>query len=72
MVRFMRITPKFQGGMIKLRNGLHPLLRRGGGASHSMIRPPTGPFKKITLTSAVSGGAVSGKKQTYTKLKYLI
>ena len=70
MVRFMKITPKFHGGMIKTLRGLKPLMRRGG--SLSVIRPPTGPFKKMALASV--GGAVSssGKKQTYTKLKYLI
>lgn len=78
MVRFMKINPKFRGGMIKTMAGLRPLLRniRGSG-----VRPPIGQFKRITLNTPVmvaesvaeiEGSGTKSKKQTYRKLKFSI
>jgi hypothetical protein len=75
MVRFMKINPKFKGGMIKTMKGLRPLIRKGVQAIRgSGVRPPIGQFKQLSMSSTVkpvmSGEGV--KKQTYTKLKFLI
>lgn len=80
MVRFMKINPKFRGGMIKTMSGLKPLLRNIRGAG-SGVRPPIGQFKRITLNTPVrvaesvaeiEGSGAKSKKQTYRKLKFSI
>lgn len=75
MVRFMKIHPKFKGGMIKTMKGLRPLLRNVRGAG---VRPPIGQFKRITLNTPVKvvesvaelEGSGAKPKQTYRKLKF--
>lgn len=75
MVRFMKINPKFRGGMLKTMKGLKPLLRNVRGAG---VRPPIGQFKRITLNTPVKvvesvaelEGSGTKPKQTYRKLKF--
>lgn len=78
MVRFMKIHPKFKGGMIKTMKGLRPLSRNVRGSG---VRPPIGQFKRITLNTPVrvaepvvelEGSGSKPKKQTYRKLKFSI
>ena len=64
--------------MIKTMKGLRPLIRRAIRGS-GVIRPPIGMFKQLTVSSGVkedkpeiSGEGVKSKKQTYTKLSFLI
>lgn len=70
MVRFMKINPKYRGGMIKGLKGLRPLIRRVG----SGVRPPIGQFKQLSISGEgakpVSSG--EGTKKKLTKLKFLI
>jgi hypothetical protein len=74
MVRFMKINPKFRGGMLKTLKGLKPLIRRD--VSGSGVRPPIGAFKQLAMSSDMSGGKVKAekKKQSYgvKPLKFLM
>jgi hypothetical protein len=74
MVRFLKINPKFKGGMIKTMTGLRPLIRRAIRGS-GVVRPPTVQFKQLSMSSTVKP-AMTGEgvksKQSYTKLKFLI
>ena len=75
MVRFMKINPKFNGGMIKTMKGLRPLIRKGGQAIRgSGVRPPIGQFKQLSMSPTVKPVMSSEgvKKQNYTKLKFII
>lgn len=75
MVRFMQTYAKHRGGMIKTLKGLRPLIRKGVQAIRgSGVRPPIGQFKQLSMSSTVKP-AMTGegvKKQSYTKLKFLI
>ncbi len=71
MVRFLKINPKYRGGMIKGLKGLRPLIRRVAGAG---VRPPIGAFKQLSMSSAKveSTGEGAKPKKPLTKLKFLI
>jgi hypothetical protein len=76
MVRFMKINPKYRGGMVKGLKGLRPLIRRVG----SGVRPPIGQFKQLSMSAtvrpakvdSVSSGEGAKTKKPLTKLKFLI
>jgi hypothetical protein len=77
MVRFLKINPKYRGGMIKGLKGLRPLIRRVGAG----VRPPIGQFKQLSMNSTVrpakvdsvsSGEGAKPVKRPLTKLKFLI
>ncbi len=75
MVWFMKINPKYRGGMVKSIRGLRALNRRVG----SGVRPAIGQFKQLSISSTVAKPAkvesVSsgvGAKKPLTKLKFLI
>jgi hypothetical protein len=72
MVRFLKINPKYRGGMVKSMKGLRAInLRAGSG-----VRPPIGMFKQLSISSAkvesVSSGEGVKTKKPLTKLKFLI
>ena len=50
-MRFMKINPKYNGGMLRTRVGLKPILRRISRAvsssSHSL--PPTQKFNQLSI-----------------------
>ncbi len=74
MVRFLKINPKYRGGMIKSLRGLRPLIRRVGAG----VRPPIGQFKQLSMSATVrpakveSTGEGAKPKKPLTKLKFLI
>jgi hypothetical protein len=72
MVRFLKINPKYRGGMVKGLKGLRALIRRAG----SGVRPQIGAFKQLSISSAkvesVSSGEGAKPKKPLTKLKFLI
>jgi hypothetical protein len=74
MVRFMKINPKYRGGMVKCLKGLRVInLRAGSG-----VRPQIGAFKQLSISSAVRPAKVESTgegvkpKKPLTKLKFLI
>jgi hypothetical protein len=69
MVRFLKINPKYRGGMVKGLKGLRPLIRRVAGAG---VRPPIGQFKQLSMNAKVESTGEGVKKKSLTKLKFLI